>query len=61
MLMTPGESLAPWVSLIEQESYLPYIKNVIKEIYMYIYTYKPYLYIIYINLKIYIIYINHIY
>ena len=41
--------------------YLPYIKNVIKEIYMYIHRYKPYLCIIYINLNIYIIYINHIY
>ena len=27
MFMTPGESLIPWVLLIEQESYLPYIKG----------------------------------
>ena len=26
MFMTSGESLTPWVLLIEQESYLPYIK-----------------------------------
>ena len=26
MFMTPGESLTPWVLLVEQESYLPYIK-----------------------------------
>ena len=25
--MTPGESLAPWLLLPEQESYLPYIKK----------------------------------
>ena len=29
--MTLGESFAPWVLLLEQESYLPYIKNVIKK------------------------------
>ena len=28
--MTPGESLAPWVLPLEQESYLPYIKKVQK-------------------------------
>ena len=27
MFMTPGESLTPWVLLMEQESYLPYIKG----------------------------------
>ena len=27
MFMTPGGSLTPWVLLIEQESYLPYIKG----------------------------------
>ena len=32
MFMTPGESLAPWVLLIEQESYLPYIKRDSKDI-----------------------------
>ena len=26
MFMTPGESLTPWVLLVEQESYLSYIK-----------------------------------
>ena len=30
--MTPGESLTPWVLLIEQESYLPYIKGDKKDI-----------------------------
>ena len=30
--MTPGESLAPWVLPLEQESYLPYIKKVQKKI-----------------------------
>ena len=32
MIMTPGESLAPSVLILEQESYLPYIKKVIKHI-----------------------------
>ena len=32
MFIIPGESLAPWVLLVEQESYLSYIKNVIKKI-----------------------------
>ena len=32
MFLTPGESLAPWVLLIEQESYLPYIIADKKEI-----------------------------
>ena len=32
MFMTPGESLTPWVLLIEQESYLPYIKGDKKDI-----------------------------
>ena len=32
MFMTPGKSLAPWVLLLEQESYLSYIKKVIKTI-----------------------------
>ena len=32
MLMTPRESLTPWVLLIEQESYLPYIKSDKKDI-----------------------------
>ena len=32
MFVTPGESLTPWVLLIEQESYLPYIKGNIKDI-----------------------------
>ena len=27
MFMTPGESLTPWVLLVEQESNLPYIKG----------------------------------
>ena len=27
MFMTPGESLTPWVLLIEEKSYLPYIKG----------------------------------
>ena len=30
IFMTPWESLAPWVLLLEQETYLPYIKKVIK-------------------------------
>ena len=29
--MTLGESFAPWVLLLEQESYLSYIKNVIEK------------------------------
>ena len=32
MFMTPGESLIPWVLLIEQESHLPYIKGDKKDI-----------------------------
>ena len=32
MFMTPGKSLTPWVLLIEQESYLPYIKGDKKDI-----------------------------
>ena len=32
VVMTPGESLVLWVLLLEQESYLPYIKQVIKKI-----------------------------
>ena len=32
MFITPGESLTPWVLLIEQESYLPYIKGDKKDI-----------------------------
>ena len=32
MFMTSGESLTPWVLLIEQESYLPYIKGDKKDI-----------------------------
>ena len=32
MFMTPGESLTPRVLLIEQESYLPYIKGDKKDI-----------------------------
>ena len=32
MFMTPGESLAPWVLLLEQESYLPYTKKLTKKI-----------------------------
>ena len=27
MFMTPGENLTPWMLLIEQESYVPYIKG----------------------------------
>ena len=30
--MTPGKGLVPWVLLLEQQSYLPYIKKVIKKI-----------------------------
>ena len=30
--MTPGESLASWVLLVKQKSYVPYIKAVIKKI-----------------------------
>ena len=30
--MTPGESLTPWLLLVEQESYLPYIKGDKKDI-----------------------------
>ena len=32
MFVTPGENLTPWVLLIEQESYLPYIKGDKKDI-----------------------------
>ena len=32
MFMNSGESLTPWVLLIEQESYLPYIKGDKKDI-----------------------------
>ena len=32
MSMTPGESLTPWVLLLEQELYLPYIKGDKKDI-----------------------------
>ena len=32
MFMTPGESLTPWLLLVEQESYLPYIKGDKKDI-----------------------------
>ena len=32
MLMTPGESLTPWVLLLEQESYRSNVKKVIKNI-----------------------------
>ena len=32
MFMIRGESLTPWVSLIERESYLPYIKGDKKDI-----------------------------
>ena len=32
MFMTPEESLAPWVLLLEKESYLSYTKDVIKQI-----------------------------
>ena len=32
MFMTPGESLTPWVLLIVQESYLPYINGDKKDI-----------------------------
>ena len=32
MFMTPGKSLTPWVLLMEQESYLPYIKGDKKDI-----------------------------
>ena len=32
VLLDVYESLTPWVLPLEQESYLPYIKNVIKEI-----------------------------
>lgn len=32
MVMTPGKSLAPWVLVLDQESHLPRIKNVIKKI-----------------------------
>ena len=32
MFMTPGERLTPWVLLIKQESYLPYIKGHKKDI-----------------------------
>ena len=39
MFMTPGKSLAPWLLLLEQESYLPYTKTVIKDLYIYIYIY----------------------
>ena len=31
MFMTFGEKLATWVLFLEQESYLPYIKKVIKK------------------------------
>ena len=30
--MTPGKGLVPWVLLLEQQSYLPYIKKVVKKI-----------------------------
>ena len=40
MLTTPGESFAPWVLLLEQESYLSYIKKVIK---MILHTTDPYI------------------
>ena len=36
MFMTPGESLTPWVLLIEQESSLSYIKGDKKDIANYI-------------------------
>ena len=56
MFMTPGEGLAflgtSWVLLLEQESYLPYIKKVMKDIYIYIYIY---IYIICIYIYIYTI------
>ena len=32
MFMAAGESLAPWVLLLEQKSYLPYIKGDKKDI-----------------------------
>lgn len=32
MVMTPGKSLAPWVLVLDQESHLPHVKNVIKKI-----------------------------
>ena len=32
MFINPGETLAPWVLTLEQESYLPHIKKVIKKI-----------------------------
>ena len=32
MFMAPGENLAPWVLLLEQESYLADIKKVIEKI-----------------------------
>ena len=32
MFMTPGKSLAPWVLLLEQKSYLPYEKDDKKDI-----------------------------
>ena len=31
MFMTPVESLAPWVLFLEEESYLSYIKKMIKK------------------------------
>ena len=33
MFMSPGKSLASWVLLLEQESYLSYIKKVLKTIF----------------------------
>ena len=39
MFVTPGESLAPWVLLLEEESYLSYIRKVTKTI---LQTTEPY-------------------
>ena len=54
MFMTPGERLAQWVLPLEQKSYVPYIRKVIKDIYIStdIYTYI-HLYI-YIHMHIHI-------
>ena len=32
MLINPGKTLAPWVLAIEQESYLSYLRKVIKKL-----------------------------
>ena len=61
MFMTPGERLAQWVLPLEQESYVPYIRKVIKDIYIYIST-DIYTYIhLYIYIHTYAYTYMHIY